>query len=116
MSTGNTPYHIEKSPARNATETFVNAVSTVYLRCDGDFVKFCSLLDLKSDKYSQEKWRLFNELIEQLNNFDLQTLARIVEVGSPNLELPAPLEPQALVEPPPIAEPPPPKSSNEISP
>jgi hypothetical protein len=115
MPTDRTPCHIEKSPARIATETFVNAVSTVYLRCDGDFVKFCSLLDLKADKYGREKWRLFNELIEQLNNFDLPTLARIVEAGSPKLEPPVSLEPLALVVPPPLAEPPPAASSHEIS-
>jgi hypothetical protein len=81
-----TPCHIEKTSARIASETFVNAVSTVYLRCDGDFDQFCSLLNLKADKYGQEKWRLFNELIERLNSFDMPTLTRIVEVGSPNLE------------------------------
>jgi hypothetical protein len=78
-----TPCHIEKTSARIASETFVNAVSTVYLR---DFDQFCSLLNLKADKYGQEKWRLFNELIERLNSFDMPTLTRIVEVGSPNLE------------------------------
>lgn len=81
-----TPCHIEKTPARIASETFVNAVSTVYLRCNGDFDQFCSLLNLKADKYGQEKWRLFNELIERLNSFDMPTLTKIVEVGSPNSE------------------------------
>lgn len=77
-----TPCHIEKSPARDIAEAFVNTISTVYLRCDGDFAQFCNLLDLNPDKYSAEKWRLLNRLVEQLNNFDLQTLTKIVEVGS----------------------------------
>lgn len=76
------PCQIEQSPARDIAEAFVNTVSTLYLRCDGDFAQFCNLLDLKADKYTSEKWRLFNHLVEQLNNFDLQTLTKIVEVGS----------------------------------
>ena len=83
-----TPCPIEKTPARIASEKFVNAVSTVYLRCNGDFDQFCSLLNLKADKYGQEKWRLFNELIERINSFDMPTLTKIVEVGSPNVEAP----------------------------
>ncbi len=82
-----TPCQIEKSPARDIAEAFVNTVSTVYLRCDGDFAQFCNLLDLKPDKYSSAKWRLFNRLVEQLNNFDLQTLTKIVEAGALNSEL-----------------------------
>jgi hypothetical protein len=105
-----TPCHIERSSARIATETFVNAVSTVHLRCD--FAKFCELLDLKADEYSQEKWRLFNELMQRLNDFDLLTLTKIVEAGYPNSEQSVLLKPQAFVEPSPVAEP----SSNEASP
>lgn len=92
MVTEKTPGQIEKTPARIAGETFVNAVSTVYLRCNGDFDQFCSLLNLKADKYAQEKWRLFNELVERLNSFDMLTLTRIVEVGSPNSEASVPGE------------------------
>src|SRR4028118_1340399 len=105
------PGYIEQSPARILTESFVNSVSTVYSRCD--FEKFCELLDLKADNYGVHKWKLFNALAECLNNFDLLTLTKIVEVGSPKLEAPVRSEPQALVEPPPLAEPPPPESSNE---
>jgi hypothetical protein len=85
-----TPCQIEKTSARITSETFVNAVSTVYLRCNGDFDQFCSLLNLKADKYGQEKWRLFNELIERINSFDMPTLTRIIEMGSPNAEEPVP--------------------------
>ncbi len=116
QSIDNLPYDPEKSPAGELTETFVNAVSTTYLRCEYDFVKFCELLDLKADKYGQEKWRLFNELVERLNNLDLQTLKKIVAVGFPTSELPVDGKPPASVEPPPLVEPPPPASSNETSP
>jgi hypothetical protein len=109
-----TPCYIEKSPARILTEAFVNSVSTVYSRYD--YEKFCELLDLKPDKYGAEKWRLFNALAECLNNFDLLTLTKIVETGSPKLEAAVRSEPQALVEPPPLVEPPSPESSNVISP
>ncbi|GAB4198960.1 MAG: hypothetical protein Fur006_49230 [Coleofasciculaceae cyanobacterium] len=85
-----TPCQIEKTPARITSETFVNAVSTVYLRCNGDFDQFCSLLNLKADKYGQEKWRLFNELIERINSFDMPTLTRIIEMGSSALGEPVP--------------------------
>lgn len=90
-----TPCQIEQSPARDITEAFVNTVSTLYLRCDGDFAQFCNLLDLKADKYSSEKWRLFNHLVEQLNNFDLQTLTKIVEAGSLKSEPLADVEKQS---------------------
>jgi hypothetical protein len=77
-----TPCQIDKSTARDVAESFVNAVSTVYLQCNHDFEQFCELLDLKSDQYSVEKWRLFNELMERLNSFDMPTLTKIVEAGS----------------------------------
>ncbi len=112
MVTQTTPCYIDQSSARTVTETFVNAVSTVYLRCNGDFSTFCELLDLKADKYGQEKWRLFNELLDQFNNFDLLTLTKIVELGSPNSEEPGGVEPQALVETPSLTEPPPPTESS----
>lgn len=75
------PCNIEQSPAREVSETFVNSVSTVHLRCNGDFDQFCQLLDLKADEYGLEKWRVFNQLVEQLNNCDLLTLTQIVEAG-----------------------------------
>lgn len=108
------PCHIERSPARIVTEIFVNSVSTVHSRTN--FEEFCELLDVKADEYAQEKWRLLNELVGLLNNLDLLTLTKIIEAGSPNLELSMQSEAQGLVDPPPLAEPPPPESSNEIAP
>ncbi len=111
----NKPCHIEESPARTVAETFVNAVSTAYLRCDRDFVKFCELLGLKADEYGQEKWLLFNQSIKLLNKFDLLTLTQIVELGLPRAESSVPIQPKALVEPP-LEASSAPESSNDISP
>jgi len=108
------PCHIERSPARIVTEIFINSVSTVSSR--SNFEEFCKLLDVKADKYAEEKWRLFNELVALLNNLDLLTLTKIIEAGSPNLELSVQSEEQGLIEPPPLAEPPSPEASNDIAP
>jgi hypothetical protein len=108
------PCHIERSPARIVTEIFVNSVSTVHSRTN--FEEFCELLDVKADEYAQEKWRLLNELVGLLNNLDLLTLAKVIEVGSPNLELSVQSKPQELLDTPPLTEPPTPESSNEITP
>jgi hypothetical protein len=105
----------EKKPAATVTETFVNSVSTFHFRC-GDFAEFCELLDLKADKYGEEKWRLFTILVDTLNKFDLLSLTKIVEAGSPKQESLGGGKPQALVEPPDLTEPPPPESSSEPSP
>ena len=108
------PFHIERSPARVVPEIFVNSVSTVHSR--SNFDNFCELLDLKADEYAQQKWRLVNDLVALLNHLDLLTLTKIIEAGSPNLELSMQSEPQGLVDPPPLTEPPTPESSSEIAP
>jgi len=108
------PCHIERSPARIVTEIFINSVSTVSSR--SNFEEFCKLLDVKADDYAEEKWRLLNELVALLNNLDLLTLTKIIEAGSPNLELSVQSEEQGFIEPPPLAEPPSPEASNDIAP
>lgn len=108
------PCHIERSPGRVVTETFVNSISTVHSR--SNFEEFCKLLDVKADEYAEEKWRLLNELVALLNKFDLLTLTKIIEAGSPNLELSIQSEEQGLIDPPPLAEPPSPEASNDIAP
>ena len=71
---------------------------------------------MKADEYAQQKWRLVNDLVALLNHLDLLTLTKIIEAGSPNLELSVQSEEQGLIEPPPLAEPPSPEASNDIAP
>jgi hypothetical protein len=46
-----------------------------------DYVKFCEVLGLEADEYADQKYRAFQELVERLNEFDAETLAKMIESG-----------------------------------
>jgi hypothetical protein len=46
-------------------------------------VKFCELLELEADDYADQKYQAFQELVERLNEFDAETLAKMIDWGNP---------------------------------
>lgn len=46
-----------------------------------DYLKFCEVLGYTPDQWAEDKYRRFQELVEALNQFDSETLAKMLEAG-----------------------------------
>jgi hypothetical protein len=42
-------------------------------------VKFCQVLELEADDYADQKYQAFQELVERLNEFDAEMLAKMID-------------------------------------
>jgi hypothetical protein len=70
----------QQSPARMATETVVRSISSFLWTAD--YHKFCEVLNWPENNYSLQKWDDFRELCKKLDQFDIATLAMLVEAGA----------------------------------
>lgn len=43
-----------------------------------DYLKFCQILGLEHSDYAEQKWSEFQEIVSNLNSFDLEFLTTIV--------------------------------------
>ena len=71
----------QKSPAELAAQSFLEGIQGFHWKAD--YVKFCEVLGLKADEYADQKYRAFQKLVERLNEFDAETLAKMMDWGNP---------------------------------
>lgn len=46
-----------------------------------DYLKFCEILGYRPDEWAENKYRRFQELVEALNQFDSETIAKMLDAG-----------------------------------
>ncbi len=63
----------------NATKLVIEGISSFHWKAD--YIKFCEILDFEPSDYAEQKWSEFNELVSNLNGFDLDSLIKIVKAG-----------------------------------
>ena len=78
-SNGN-PLNSKPSEVEEATKLVVEALGGFHWRCD--YLKFCEVLGFEPSDYAEEKYSEFQELISNLNKFDLQAITKLVEEGA----------------------------------
>jgi hypothetical protein len=71
----------QKSPSEAIAQSFVEGIQGFHWKAD--FIKFCEVLGLEADDYADQKYRAFQELVERLNDFDAETLAKMIDWGNP---------------------------------
>lgn len=71
--------HQSVSNAERTTLDFVTAINSFHWKTD--YFKFCETLGLTPDSYAEEKYSQFQELISYLNQFDAETLIKMVKAG-----------------------------------
>ncbi len=71
----------EKSPTEIIAQSFIDGVQGFHWKAD--YVKFCEVLGLEANDYPDQKYRSFQELVERLNDFEADTLARMIDWGNP---------------------------------
>lgn len=59
---------------------FVQALNALHWKTDYD--EFCRVLGLNKGSYSEQKYAQFEELCKALNQFNLKSLAKLVEAGA----------------------------------
>jgi len=74
------PFNKQKSQAELTAQSFVEGIQGFHWKAD--YVNFCEVLGLEADEYADQKYRAFQELVERLNEFDAETLARMVDWGN----------------------------------
>ncbi|MBD1804044.1 hypothetical protein H6F98_00960 [Microcoleus sp. FACHB-SPT15] len=74
-----TPFNLPISSAEHTTLDFVTAINSFHWKTD--YFKFCQVLGLTSDSYAEEKYSQFQELISNLNQFDVDLLTKMIESG-----------------------------------
>lgn len=57
----------------------VQALNTLHWKTD--YKHFCEILNLDESQYSLEKYRQFENLCESLNNFDNDSLTKLIVAG-----------------------------------
>ncbi len=75
------PFNNPKSTSETLALSFVEGIQGFHWKAD--FVKFCEVLGLDADDYADRKYRAFQELVERLNEFDAETLAKMIDWGNP---------------------------------
>ncbi|WP_231510578.1 hypothetical protein [Fischerella sp. PCC 9605] len=68
-----------KTEAQELTETFTTQLNNFHLLAD--YLKFCEVLGFTPDDYAEEKYRQFQELVSALNQFDVESLAKMLEAS-----------------------------------
>ncbi len=71
----------EKLPTEVIAQSFVEGVQGFHWKAD--YVKFCEVLGLEANDYADQKYRTFQELVERLNEFDSEVLAKMIDFGNP---------------------------------
>lgn len=74
-----TPFSEQKSPAEATAQSFVEGMPAFHWKAG--FVKFCQVLGLDADDYADQKYQAFQELVERLNEFDSEALAKMIQSG-----------------------------------
>jgi hypothetical protein len=74
-----TPFNKPVSCAEKTTLDFVTAINSFHWRTD--YLKFCEVLGLTPDGYAEERYSQFQELISNLNQFDVDVLTKMIESG-----------------------------------
>jgi hypothetical protein len=74
-----TPFSQNPSEIEKATKIVIEALGGFHWR--GDYFKFCEVLGFEPSEYAEEKYSQFQELISNLNNFDLESITKIVQEG-----------------------------------
>jgi hypothetical protein len=75
------PFNSPKSSAETLAQSFVEGIQAFHWKTD--FVRFCESLNLTADDYADQKYRAFQELVERLNEFDSEALAKMIDFGNP---------------------------------
>jgi hypothetical protein len=75
------PFNKQKSSAELAAQSFLEGIQGFHWKAD--YVKFCEVLEIEADNYADQKYRAFQELVERLNEFDTEALAKMIECGNP---------------------------------
>jgi hypothetical protein len=71
---------VSLSQAQNGhTLDFVTAINSFHWKTD--YFKFCEVLGFTPDNYAEEKYSQFQELISNLNQFDVDLLTKMIEEG-----------------------------------
>jgi hypothetical protein len=74
-----TPLNQLISSAEHTTLDFVTALNSFHWKTD--YFKFCEVLGFTPDSYAEEKYSQFQELISNLNQFDVDMLTQMIESG-----------------------------------
>ncbi len=74
-----TPFSQSVSNAERTTLDFVTAINSFHWKTD--YFKFCETLGLTPDDYAEGKYSQFQELISNLNQFDVDLLTKMIESG-----------------------------------
>ncbi len=74
-----TPFNQSVSTAERTTLDFVTAINSFHWKTD--YFKFCQVLGLIPDNYAEEKYSQFQELISNLNQFDVDMLTKMIQSG-----------------------------------
>ncbi len=72
----------QKSPPEIIAQSFYEGIQGFHWKAD--FIKFCEVLGLEPSDYADQKYRAFQELVEQLNEFEVEALAKMINWGNPN--------------------------------
>ncbi len=75
-----TPFNKQKSQSEAIAQSFTEGIQGFHWKID--FVRFCQVLGLEADDYADQKYRAFQELVERLNDFDSETLAKMIDWGN----------------------------------
>jgi hypothetical protein len=75
------PLNKQKSSAEVAAQSFLEGIQGFHWKAD--YVKFCEVLGLEANQYADQKYRAFQELLERLNEFDVEALAKMIESAKP---------------------------------
>jgi hypothetical protein len=78
-SIGN-PLNSKPSEVEVATKLVIEALGGFHWRCD--YLKFCEVLGFEPSDYAEEKYTQFQELISNINKFDLQSMTKLVQEGA----------------------------------
>lgn len=70
----------QKSPTEAITQSFIDGVQDFHWKAD--YIKFCEVLGLEANDYADQKYRTFQELMERLNEFEPDTLAKMIDFGN----------------------------------
>jgi len=61
-------------------QAFVQALTTFHWKTD--YKQFCQVLHMDEGQYSLEKYKQFENLCKALNEFEIDSLAKLVEAGA----------------------------------
>lgn len=68
------PFGDQKTPSEIIAQSFMEGVQGFHWKAD--FVRFCEILGLAADEYADRKYLAFQELVERLNEFEPEVLAK----------------------------------------